>query len=258
MNAISIKSKKEIEIMREGGRILAEVLQRVSEQVKAGTSAVDLDKLARELIFSSGGRPSFLNYKPGGSDEGYPAALCVSVNDEIVHGLPTKEKILREGDLVKLDLGVEYKKLHTDATVMVAVGKISPVAEKIMRVTKECLEIGIEKIKPGASLNEYALAVEDHARENEFEIVRDLVGHGVGHAVHEPPQVFNYADRRMKNIILQEGMTLALEPMVNEGGFDIILAPDNWTYKTRDGKLNGHWEHTIVVTKGGCEVLTKI
>ncbi|MFA6193894.1 MAG: type I methionyl aminopeptidase [Parcubacteria group bacterium] len=258
MSVISIKSKKEIEIMREGGRILAGVLQRVSETVKAGTSAVELDKLARELIFSSGGRPSFLNYKPGGSGEGYPAALCVSVNDEIVHGLPLENKIFSEGDLVKLDCGVEYEKMHTDATVMVGVGKISEMAEKIMRVTKECLEIGIKEIKPGVSLNNYALAVEEHALKNELEIVRDLVGHGVGRAVHEPPQVFNYADRRMKEIILQEGMTLALEPMVNEGTFEIVLDPDGWTYKTRDGKLNGHWEHTIVVTKRGCEVLTKL
>jgi len=258
MSAISIKSKEEIEIMRENGRILASVLQRVSETVKVGTSAEELDKLARELIFSSGGRPSFLNYKPGGAGVGYPAALCVSVNDEIVHGLPTKDKIISEGDIVKLDLGVEYKKLHTDATVMVGVGKISSLAEKIMRVTKECLELGIEKIRPGASLNDYALAVEDHARENEFEIVRDLVGHGVGHVVHEPPQVFNYADRRMKEIILKEGMTLALEPMVNEGTFEIVLSKDGWTYKTRDGKLNGHWEHTVAVTKDGCEVLTRV
>ena len=255
---ISIKSKQEIEIMRAGGRILASVLEKLSQSVKAGTSAADLDKLARELIFSSGARPSFLNYKPGGAGEGYPAALCVSINEEIVHGLPTKEKIISEGDIVKLDCGVEYKKLYTDATVMVEVGKISRAAEKIMRVTKECLELGIEKIKPGVSLNEYALAVEEHALRNEFEIVRDLVGHGVGHAVHESPQVFNYADRRMKEIILKEGMTLALEPMVNEGTFEIVLAPDGWTYKTRDGKLNGHWEHTVAVTKNGCEVLTNL
>jgi len=244
--------------MRAGGRILADVLQRVSEVVKDGTSAANLDKLARELIFSSGGRPSFLHYKPGGSGEGYPAALCVSVNNEIVHGIPKENKIISEGDIVKLDLGVKYKGLNTDATVMVGVGKISETAQKIMRVTKECLEIGIKKIKPGVSLNEYALAVEEYALKNKFEIVRDLVGHGVGRAVHEPPQVFNYADRRMKEIILQEGMTLALEPMVNEGTFDIILDKDNWTYKTRDGKLNGHWEHTVAVTKNGCEVLTKI
>ncbi|HLM84513.1 MAG TPA: type I methionyl aminopeptidase [Candidatus Bathyarchaeia archaeon] len=253
---ISIKSIEEIEIMRQGGRILASVLRRVSETVKPGTVAADLDKLARELIFSSGGKPSFLNYKPGGSGEGYPAALCVSLNDEIVHGLPTEKKILREGDIVKLDLGVEYKKLFTDATVMVGVGKISPVAEKIMRVTKECLDVGIKKIRPGASLNEYGLAVEEHAFRNEFEIVRDLVGHGVGHKVHEAPQVYNYADRRMNEVILQEGMTLALEPMVNEGTFEIVLAKDSWTYLTRDGKLNGHWEHTVAVTKYGCEILT--
>jgi methionyl aminopeptidase len=255
---ISIKSREEIQIMREGGRILAEILQKLSESVKAGISAADLDKLARELVFSSGARPSFLNYKPGGSGQGYPAALCVSVNDEVVHGLPLDSKIISEGDLVKLDLGVEYKKMHTDATVMVGVEKISKMAEKIMRVTKECLELGIKKIRPGASLNEYALAVEEHALKNNLEIVRDLVGHGVGFEVHEPPQVFNYADPRMKKIILKEGMTLALEPMVNEGTFKIFLADDGWTYLTKDRKLNGHWEHTVVVTKGGCEVLTKL
>ena len=244
--------------MRAGGRILAEVLQKVAENVKPGISAKDLDKLARELVFSMGARPSFLDYKPGGAGEGYPAALCVSVNDEVVHGLPLKSKNIFEGDIVKLDLGVEYKKLHTDATVMVGVGKISPAAEKIMRVAKECLGLGIKKIKPGASLNEYALAVENHARENGFEVVRDLVGHGVGRSVHEPPQIFNYADPRMEKIVLREGMTLALEPMINEGGYEIVLADDGWTYKTADGKLNGHWEHTVVVTRSGCEVLTKL
>lgn len=244
--------------MRAGGRILAEVLQQVGEKVQPGTKAKDLDKLARELVFSKEARPSFLGYKPGGSGQGYPAALCVSVNDEVVHGLPLQEKIISEGDIVKLDLGVEYKKLHTDATVMVGVGKISKTAAKIMRVTHECLELGIEKIRPGASLNDYASVVENHASKNGFDVVRDLVGHGVGYTVHEPPQVFNYADRRMKEIVLREGMTLALEPMVNEGSFEIVLAPDGWTYKTRDGKLNGHWEHTVVVTKSRCEVLTKI
>lgn len=244
--------------MREGGRILAGVLQRISAEVKPGTVAADLDRLARELVFAQGGRPSFLGYKPGGAGEGYPAALCVSVNDEIVHGLPTENKILFEGDIVKLDLGVEYKKMHTDATIMVGVGKLPANAQKIMRVAKECLEAGIKKIKPGVSLNDYARAVEQQALKNEFEVVRDLVGHGVGHSVHEPPQVFNYADKRMKEIILKEGMTLALEPMINEGTFEITLASDGWTYMTRDGGLNGHWEHTVAVTKAGCEVLTKI
>ncbi len=253
---ITIKSKEEIEIMRRSGRILAEVLRKVSEKVEPGVSAEELDKLARELVFSMGGRPSFLNYAPSGG-EGYPAALCVSRNYEIVHGIPTKKKIIQAGDLVKLDLGVEYKKLHTDATVMVGVGKISPVAEKIMHVTKECLDLGIKEIRPGASLNDYGRAVEDHAQKNGFEVVRDLVGHGVGHSIHESPQIFNYADPRMKKIILEEGMTLALEPMINEGSCGIFLAEDGWTYKTADGKLNGHWEHTVVVTKDGCEVLTK-
>lgn len=255
---ITIKSKDEIEIMRAGGRILAGVLSEVSEKVKPGVSAKELDKLARELIFSMDGKPSFLNYKPGGQGHGYPAALCVSINDEIVHGLPMENKIISEGDLVKLDLGVEYKKLHTDATIMVGVGKISEVAEKIMKVTEECLLAGIDAIKPGKSLINYAKAVQAHAEKNGFSVVRDLVGHGVGCAIHEPPQILNYVSGRLNNIILKEGMTLALEPMVSEGDYEIVLADDGWTYKTADGKLNGHWEHTIAVTKHGCEILTKI
>lgn len=244
--------------MREGGRILAEILEKLRGKVKLGVSAFELDKLARELVFSYGARPSFLNYQPNGQGHGYPAALCVSVNEEVVHGLPEKNKIIFEGDLVKLDMGVEHKKLHTDATIMVGVGKISPTARKLMETTKECLEKGIGKIKPGMSLNEYALAVRTHAEKNGFSVVRDLVGHGVGREVHEPPQIFNYEDARMEKIILEVGMTLALEPMVNEGGFEIILADDGWTYKTADGKLNGHWEHTVAVTEKGCEVLTEL
>jgi methionyl aminopeptidase len=255
---ISIKSKKEIETMREGGRILAEILEKLRKAAKPGVSAQELDKLARELIFSNGGRPSFLDYQPGGADEGYPAALCVSVNDEVVHGLPLESKIISEGDLVKLDLGVEYKKMHTDATIIFGIGKISPVAEKLMRVTQECLELGIKEIKPGVSFNNYARAVQSHAEKNGFSVVRDLVGHGVGHSIHESPQVFNFEEKRMKNIFFEEGMTLALEPMVNEGDYEIYLAEDGWTYKTADGKLNGHFEHTVAVTKNGCEVLTKI
>lgn len=255
---IPIKSTEEIKTMRAGGRILAEILEKLRSEVKPGISAFELDRLARELVFSSGARPSFLDYKPGGAGEGYPAALCVSVNDEIVHGLPLENKIIFEGDLVKLDMGVEYKKLHTDATVMVGVGKISKVVQKLMRVTKECLELGIREIKAGVSLNNYARAVQTNAEKNGFSVVRDLVGHGVGREVHEPPQILNYEDTRMEKIILKEGMTLALEPMINEGGHEIYLADDGWTYKTLDGKLNGHWEHTIVVTKNGCEVLTRV
>lgn len=255
---ITIKSKKEIETMREGGRILAQTLEKLRESAKAGTNAFDLDKLARELVFSRGARPSFLDYKPGGKGHGYPAALCVSVNDEVVHGLPLKNKILFEGDLVKLDLGVEYAKMNTDATIIFGIGKLSETAEKLMKVTKECLDLGMKEIKPGVSLNDYARAVQEHAERNGFSVVRDLVGHGVGRDVHEPPQILNYVDPRMDDIILEEGMTLALEPMINEGGWEIILDEDGWTYKTADGKLNGHFEHTVAVTKDGCEVLTEL
>ncbi|MDD5489538.1 MAG: type I methionyl aminopeptidase [Candidatus Moranbacteria bacterium] len=258
MSSVSIKSKEEVEIMREGGRILAEILEKLRESVKPGKSAEELDKLARELVFSRGARPSFLGYQPGGSGEGYPAALCVSVNDEIVHGIPEKNKIIFEGDLVKLDMGVELKKMHTDATIMVGVGKISKTAEKIMKVTEECLYLGIGAIAPGKKLSDYARAVEDHAQICGFSVVRDLVGHGVGYSIHEPPQVLNYFHKRLGNVVLKEGMTLALEPMINEGGYEIYLADDGWTYKTLDGKLNGHWEHTVAVTKDGCDILTKL
>jgi methionyl aminopeptidase len=254
---VNIKSKKEIKIMREGGRILAETLQKVSERAKPGISAFELDKLARELIFSSGGRPSFLGYKPGGYGKGYPAALCVSINDEIVHGLPEKNKVIFEGDIVKLDLGVEYKKMHTDATVIFGVGKMSDLAQKLINTTRECLKLGIKEIAPGKKIGDYARAVEEHAQKNGFSVVRDLVGHGVGHSIHEPPQILNYYHKKLGDIDIEEGMTLALEPMINEGGYDIILADDGWTYKTADGKLNGHFEHTVAVTKNGCEVLTK-
>jgi len=255
---IPIKSTEEIKIMREGGRILAGILEKLQKHVRPGVSAKKLDELARELVFSSGAKPSFLDYKPNGRGHGYPAALCVSINDEIVHGLPLENKIIFEGDLVKLDIGVEYKKLHTDATIMIGVGKISSFAKKLMKVTEECLALGIKKIRSGVTLNDYAKAIQTHAEKNEFSVVRDLVGHGVGRSIHEPPQILNYADPRMEKIILKEGMTLALEPMINEGSWEIVLGDDSWTYRTADGKLNGHWEHTVAVTREGCEVLTKL
>jgi len=176
----------------------------------------------------------------------------------VVHGIPTRDKIISEGDLVKLDMGVEYKGMYTDATVMVGVGKVSATVEKIKEVTEECLRLGIEAISSGRKLSDYARAVENCAKENGFSVVRDLVGHGVGYAVHEPPQVLNYFHERLGNIVLREGMTLALEPMINEGGYEIFLDADGWTYRTADGKLNGHCEHTVAVTKGGCEILTKL
>lgn len=237
---------------------MAEILEKIKKSAKPGISAYELDKLARELVFSMGGKPSFLGYKPGGYGDGYPAALCVSINDEIVHGLPTENKIIFEGDIVKLDLGIEYQKMHTDATVMVAMGNISETAKKIIKATKECLELGIREIAPGKKLFDYAKVVQDHAEKSGFVVVRDLVGHGVGYSIHEPPQVLNYYHKKLGDITLREGMTLALEPMINEGSHEIFLAPDGWTYKTADGKLNGHWEHTVAVTKDGCEILTKI
>ena len=253
---ITIKLTEEIKLMRRGGRILAETLQRVSEKVRPGVSAYELDKLARELVFSRNARPSFLNYNPDG-DNPYPAALCVSINNEVVHGIPTKDKIIREGDLVKLDLGVDYKKLFTDAAVMVGVGKLSPMAEKILKITKECLYLGIDELIVGKPLSNYSKVVQRHAEKNGFSVVRDLVGHGVGYAVHELPQIPNYGES-VKGIVLKEGMTIALEPMINEGSFEVVLDDDGWTYKTRDGKLNGHFEHTVAVGKDGCEILTEI
>lgn len=252
---ITIKTPEEIKVLREGGKILASILYEVAGYVKSGIATIELDDLAERLIKKAGGRPSFLGHKGRGDGFVYPASLCVSVNNEIVHGIPSHVRILKEGDIVSLDLGLEYKKLYTDMALTVGVGKISPEAEKLINVTKESLTKGIPELKEGATIGNYSFAVQSFVEKSGFSVVKDLVGHGVGYSVHEPPDIPNYGEKG-KGFKLEAGMVFALEPMVCQGKHQVFLDKDKWTWKTKDGLFSAHFEHTIAVEKKGPKVLT--
>ncbi len=251
---ITIKSQKEIEVMRIGGNRLAGIMEEIGKSITPGINTYEIDKLARKLVFDNGGIPIFEGY--GGPENPYPGAVCTSINSEIVHGIPSKKRIIREGDLVKIDIGMKYEGLITDMARTFPAGRISPEAHKLMKVTWESLDIGIGKIKAGAKLSDYSIAVDSYVRSFGFSTVKELVGHGVGKELHEDPQIPNYRTKA-KEVILKEGMTLALEPMINEGAHDIVLANDGWTFVAKDGKLSCHFEDTVLVTKGGAEILTR-
>ncbi|HLN18577.1 MAG TPA: type I methionyl aminopeptidase [Patescibacteria group bacterium] len=253
MNII-IKTQEEIEKMREGGHQLASIMDELEKAVFPGQNTHEIDELARGLIFNIGGIPIFEGY--GGPENPYPGAVCASINSEVVHGIPRKDRILKEGDILKIDIGMKYRGLITDMSRTFPVGKITPEAWKLMKTTKESLDLGIEKLKAGAKLSEYSQAIESYVRSFGFSVIRELVGHGVGRELHEDPQIPNYVTKG-NDIILKEGMTLALEPMINEGKKEIKLKKDGWTYVTADGKLSAHFEDTVVITKGGCEILTR-
>jgi methionyl aminopeptidase len=255
MNII-IKNKKEIEIIREGGKILAEILDKVSTRIKAGVSAYDLDQYAFKLIKEKGGKPAFLNYKPEGASKAYPASLCVSINDEIVHGIPAKNKILKDGDIVSIDLGLKYKGLFTDHAMTVGVGEISAKNKKLIEKTKEALDIGIWAAVGGKTVGDIGNAIETFVSKN-YGLVRDLAGHGVGKEVHEDPYVPNFG-KAGSGPKLIPGMIIAIEPMLCVGRGDIISMSDGYTIKTKDGSTSAHFEHTILITEGGAEILTMI
>lgn len=247
--AITIKSNKEIELMREAGRILAITHEELEKALRPGMSTWDINRIGEEVIRSYGCIPSFLNYN------GYPASICVSVNNEVVHGIPSKKKIIKEGDIVSLDAGVIYKGYQSDAARTHGVGQISPEAEKLIRVTRESFFEGIKIIKEGVHLNEVSKAIQAYAEGHGFSVVRDLVGHGIGTALHEDPQIPNFAQRR-RGPRLQAGMTLAIEPMINAGKYSVNWLDDDWTVVTADGSLSAHYENTVLVTKEGCELLS--
>jgi methionyl aminopeptidase len=252
---IIIKSNEEIEAMRKGGKILSGIMAEIGKKIAPGVNTWELDELAERLVFSAGGIPVFKGY---GEDEetAFPATICTSINEEVVHGIPKKDKIIGNGDLVKIDIGMRFEGMVTDMTRTFEGGSVSPEARKLLKVTQQCLNEGIKKIKAGAKLREFGKAVEGCARANGFSVVRDLVGHGVGRELHEKPQILNYFWKG-DDTVLKEGMTLALEPMVNAGSHKIKLAKDGWTFVTADGKLSAQFEDTVVVRKGGCEVLTR-
>ena len=247
--AVSIKSEREIELMRESGRILSIVHTELAKMIKPGISTLDIDKRCYEIIRDFGCIPSFLNY------QGYPASVCVSVNDEVVHGIPNKNRILKDGDLVSLDAGVIYKGYHSDAARTVAVGDVSPEWKRLMDVTKQSFFEGIKYAKPGYRIGDISGAIQDYAESFGYSLVRELVGHGGGRELHEDPQVPNFRTKR-KGIRLEPGMTLAIEPMGNMGHYDVNWLDDGWTVVTADGSPSAHYENTILITDGEPELLT--
>jgi methionyl aminopeptidase len=253
---VTIKTEKEIKILAEGGKRLAFVMNELASKIEPGLSTVALDDLARKLVKKQGGKPSFLAYAPEGAKTPYPSSVCVSINNEVVHGIPDGKKILKEGDIVSLDLGMEYKKLYTDMAVTAGVGEISPLAKKIIKVTKQSLSKGISVLKDGAKAGDYGFIVQSFIKKSGFSVVRKLVGHGVGYGVHEPPDIPNWGVKGA-GFEFKTGMVLALEPMVCEGGADVLLEKDGWTWKTKDGLISAHFEQTVVIEKDGCKVLTK-
>lgn len=254
---IKLKTKQQIKTMREGGKILALVLDQVIKSVKPGIKTDELNELAERLIGEYGARSSFKGYQASWSGTPFPSALCISVNNEVVHGLPIPSRILREGDIVGLDCGLEYKGLYTDMARTVGVGKISAQAQKLIKVTQECLMLGIKQAKVGNVLSDIGRAVAEHAEKNGFSVVKQLVGHGVGFSAHEEPQIPNYFDPHAAKIKIEPGMTLAIEPMVNIGDYPVETLDDGWTIVTADGSLSGHFEHTVAVTERGVEIITK-
>lgn len=252
-----IKTQQEISLLREGGQYLSRILLTLLEHVSPGKIIQELDEEARELIFSVGGKPSFLHYKPSFSATPFPAALCVSINEEVVHGFGTRDRVLQNGDIVSLDIGMEYKKFFTDMAITVPVGKITKEDQKLLKITRTALYAGISIIKPGETLATLGRTIQRVVEKEGFSVVRALVGHGVGHAVHEEPPVPNYFDPNFKKEVLCEGMVLAIEPMVNNGSFEIETASDGWTIVTKDKSRSAHFEHTIAITKNGAEILTE-
>ena len=254
--AITIKTKEEIEILKEGGKILAEVLRELVLLAKPGVSTGFLDQKAREMILAHGGEPAFLNYHPAFSDRPYPFTLCASLNEVVVHGLPSDAVILKDGDILKLDLGVKYKNLFTDSAVTVGIGNITSDKVKLIEVTIASLDLAIEQVKPGNYIGDIGRAVESLAKSNNFSVVKVLVGHGVGYAVHEEPNIPNYEEKN-RGAQMRTGMVLAIEPMLTMGSDKVKLHKDGFGYETIDGSLSAHFEHTIAVTENGNLVLTK-
>ena len=247
--SVSIKSTREIELMREAGRLLEITHNEMEKALKPGMSTMDINRIGEEVIRSFGCIPSFLNYN------GYPASICVSVNDEVVHGIPHKDHIIQEGDIVSLDAGLIYKGYHSDAARTHLVGECSPEAKKLVEVTKQSFFEGIKFAKAGHHLFEISAAIGDYAESFGYGVVRDLVGHGIGTHLHEDPQIPNFRQRG-RGLKLMPGMTLAIEPMINAGTREVAWMDDDWTVVTMDGSLSAHYENTILMTDGEPEILS--
>ena len=247
--SVTIKSQREIELMRHAGQLLGQTLKQLEEAVRPGMSTWELNQIGEEIIRGYGCIPSFLNYN------GYPASICISLNDEVVHGIPRKDFIIQEGDIVSMDAGLIYQGYHADAARTVGVGEITENARKLIEVTRQSFFEGIRQAKQGNHLYDISGAIGDYAESFGYGVVRDLVGHGIGKNLHEDPQIPNFRQRR-RGLKLQAGMTLAIEPMVNEGSPDVCWADDDWTVMTEDCSLSAHYENTVLITDGEPEILT--
>lgn len=247
--SVTIKSAREIELMRAAGKILAKVHQELGHEIKPGMSTWDIDHLGEEMIRDYGCVPNFLHY------QGYPASVCVSVNDEVVHGIPNKKHIIQEGDIVSLDMGLIYKGYHSDAARTHGVGEVSKEAAALMERTRQSFFEGIRFAKEGNHLYDISAAIGDYAESFGYGVVYDLVGHGIGTHLHEEPEIPNFRQRR-RGIRLKSGMTLAIEPMINAGTPDVVWMDDEWTVVTADGSLSAHYENTVLITDGEPEILT--
>lgn len=252
-----IKSPEEIAILREAGRRLARILTAVGDAARPGTAVTDLDALAHELITAGGDVPSFLGYKPAGAKRPYPCSLCVSVNDAAVHGIPTEsDYILKEGDIVSLDAGLTHQGLIADMCVTVPVGEVDARGMRLIDAAQRARDAGVSVCRAGAHLGDIGAAIEDSLADAGFSVVEDLGGHGVGHTVHESPHIFHFGTRDT-GPLLEEGMVITIEPTVSEGGTEIVLDPDGYTYRTKDHSRTAQFEHTIVITRDGHEIITK-
>jgi methionyl aminopeptidase len=247
---IEIKTQREIDIMRQSGKIVATVLKEISEMVEPGMTTADLDAYAEKRIRELGAVPSFKGLY------GFPASICSSINNEVVHGIPSRKKVIKNGDVLKVDTGAFFQGFHGDSCITIAVGEVTNDAAKLIQVAEESLYKGIEQVKEGAYLLDLAGAIQDHVEANGFSIVEDFTGHGVGRNLHEEPSVFNFRTREMPNVKLRAGMTLAIEPIVNQGSKVTKILSDKWTAVTVDKSLSAQFEHTVLVTKDGYEILT--
>lgn len=247
---IILKSKEEIDRIRESNRIVAEVLRKLEEIIAPGITTKDIDGMAEEMAKKYKARPAFKGYR------GYPASVCTSLNSEVVHGIPSSRE-LQEGDIISLDFGIYFKGYYGDAAITVPVGDVPDRGKKLIRITEESLYKGIDEARPGNRLGDISAAVQEHVEAAGFSVVRDFVGHGIGKGLHEDPQIPNYGTRG-RGIVLREGMVFAIEPMVNEGTFDVTVTGDGWTVVTKDGKLSAHFEHTVAICDNGPEILSTV
>lgn len=256
-----IKTEKDIEGIRASGTLLASVLEVVIKAVKPGVTTKELDTLAERLMIASGGRPAFKGYGGGKDVKPFPSTLCISIDHEVVHGPAIPARTIQDGSLVGIDIGVQYPAkggFYTDMAKTVIVGSVDEQSKKLVRVTEEALARAIKQVRPGAHISDIGKTVQAYVESQDFSVVRDLVGHGVGYAVHEDPAIPNFWEKGMKDIELKQGMVIAIEPMVNAGGWQVYVGDDKWTIMTADNSLSAHFEHTIIITKNGAEVATKL